>query len=269
MSLISAVVVTFNEAGILDDCLKSLHFCDEIIGIDLGSTDTSIEILKKYRAIVHPYPKTPVVEEAKQFALQFCRHDWILFIDPDERVDSQLADEINTIISQDKGNIGIILVPWLFYYKGRALKGTFWGHSKVRKQIIINRHRAAINLFVHGGYSVLNNAGSWEIPRKGTNVLHHYWMSSLKTLLAKHKMYIIKEGAAKYKLGLRFSRKKQIKGILTEFYDSFFIFKGYRDGITGLFLSLFRSWYVFESLNSLKQYEEKINTTPHQGSETK
>jgi len=260
MPLISAVVVTFNEAGILEDCLKSLAFCDEIVGIDLGSSDPSVEILKKYGAKVHPFPKTPVVEEAKHFALQFCRNDWILFIDPDERVDSLLAADIKSMISEDQGNTGIILVPWLFYYKGKALKGTFWGHSKVSKQIIINRHRATINLFVHGGYRVINQAVSKEIPRKGSNVLHHFWMSSMNTLLAKHKMYIVKEGAAKYELGVRFSRKKQLKGILTEFYDSFVIYKGYRDGLTGLFLSLFRSWYVFESLSSLKQYEAKINT---------
>ena len=255
---ISAVVVTCNESHILEPCLQSLAFCEEIIGVDLGSIDSSKVLLEKYTRQVYDFNRTPVVEEVKNFALSFASFDWILFIDPDERIDVSLPEYLCAIIQQDDRKTAIVNVPWLFYYKRKALKGTFWGQHNQGKDILIHKQRASVNLYVHGGYKEKQGFTKKYVRRNGTNVLHHYWMSSFAQLLAKHKMYILKEGEAKYKQGVRYSSKKQLKNILTEFYDSFIIFKGYRDGFTGLWLSMFRSWYIYQSWKSLKKFQSRL-----------
>lgn len=113
---------------------------------------------------------------------------------------------------------------------------------------------------VHQGYIVSENTSILTIPREGNNVLHHFWMSSWTQLIRKHGRYVELEGVKQYKQGNRYSLKKQLKSIVTEFYDSYIIFEGYRDGLVGFWLSVFRSWYVYQSWSSLKRYDNSLKS---------
>ncbi len=87
---LSAVLITRNSAAVLPACLESLRFADEIVIVDSGSTDTTLDIARRFNAkIVHQdwlgYGKQ------KQFAVAQAAHDWVLCVDTDERVSEPLS----------------------------------------------------------------------------------------------------------------------------------------------------------------------------------
>ena len=97
-SPISAVIITKNAAGELAACLESLAFCGEILVVDSGSEDATVELATSLGARViqtHWRGFGP----QKQFAVEQATHDWVLCVDADERVSSMLAESINRVSS--------------------------------------------------------------------------------------------------------------------------------------------------------------------------
>ena len=90
---LSAVLITRNAAAVLDSCLESLAFVDEIVVVDSGSTDSTVEIAQRRGARVVQKEWLGFGRQ-KQFAVDQARHDWVLCLDADERVSPELAASI-------------------------------------------------------------------------------------------------------------------------------------------------------------------------------
>lgn len=95
----SAVIITLNAAHQLETCLQSLSFADEIIVVDSGSTDTTIELAQRFNAKVLHQPWLGFGKQ-KQFAVAQAQHDWVLCIDSDERISRQLQTSIELNLRQ-------------------------------------------------------------------------------------------------------------------------------------------------------------------------
>ena len=253
---ISAVVVTCNEAHLIEACLQSLDFCKEIIVIDLESTDDSKWIAGKYATLLLSHPKSLAVEPIRHWIASQASYEWILYIDPDERLDPKLKEEFINKFQIFPANTGMVSVRWQFYFKKHPLKGTFWGIVNMQKTILIHRERVVIPEGVHQGYQLKNSFTTLAIQKGDNKVLHHYWMTDFKKLYEKHKRHLQVEGKTKYEKGWRYNQRKQFKNLLTAFYDSYIIFEGWKDGFIGLYLSLFYAWYNFQIWNSLKKYQK-------------
>src|SRR5262249_48631622 len=91
--MLSAIVITRNEARNIAACLESLAFCDERIVVDCGSDDDTIKIAVAAGATVVSHAWAGFGAQ-KNFALSQARGDWVLSIDADERVPAPLAAEI-------------------------------------------------------------------------------------------------------------------------------------------------------------------------------
>ena len=91
--MLSAVIIARNAASVIEPCLESLAFADEIVVVDSGSNDGTPDLARKRGARV-------VAKEwlgygrQKQFAVEQARHDWVLCVDADERVSPELAASI-------------------------------------------------------------------------------------------------------------------------------------------------------------------------------
>ncbi len=90
---ISCVIITYNEEENLAECLKSVSWCDEIIVVDSGSTDKTVEIAEKFGAKVFKKNFTGYGEQ-KQYAVSLASNDWIFSIDADEVVSNELKKNI-------------------------------------------------------------------------------------------------------------------------------------------------------------------------------
>ncbi|MBI3397004.1 glycosyltransferase family 2 protein [Candidatus Woesebacteria bacterium] len=97
---ISAIVITKNEEGMIEECLKSLMWCDEIILVDSGSTDNTIQIAKKYGVKVFVAGTEKSFSGWRNRGLKESNNPWILYIDADERVTPELKKEINVVTNQ-------------------------------------------------------------------------------------------------------------------------------------------------------------------------
>lgn len=93
---IAAVVLTKNEAEMIANCLETLRWCSEILVIDHGSTDTTPEIARRAGAKVVVAEGT--FAQRRNEALKRCKADWLLYIDADERVTPELAQEIMRVV---------------------------------------------------------------------------------------------------------------------------------------------------------------------------
>ena len=96
---ISALITTFNESRFLEECLSRLSFCDEIVLVDLGSTDNCLEIARKYGAKILFHELVPFAEKVRDYAISNARNDWVLFTDPDMYFPRGIEHKIDEFIS--------------------------------------------------------------------------------------------------------------------------------------------------------------------------
>lgn len=123
---LSVIIIARNEEKMIEDCLESIKWADEIVIVDTGSTDKTIEIAKGYRARV-----ISVAGEKMNFShwrnkgLKEARGDWILYLDADERTTPELRKEIKETI--EKGNDGAFAIPRRNFYLGKEVRfGGAW-----------------------------------------------------------------------------------------------------------------------------------------------
>jgi glycosyltransferase involved in cell wall biosynthesis len=100
---VSAVIITYNEQKIIADTLSRLWWCDEIIVVDSGSTDKTVEICEQYGCSVFTRTFTGFGDQ-KNYGVSKASNDWILCIDADEILSESLVDEIRKELVKDHLN---------------------------------------------------------------------------------------------------------------------------------------------------------------------
>ena len=127
---VSAILITRNEAHNLPACLAGLAWCDEIVVLDSGSTDKTVEIARRAGARVHTSGDWPGFGAQKNRVLELARCDWVLSIDADERVTPELAAEIRrTIAGTDPCNA--YAIARLSSYCGQFMRHGGWYPDRV------------------------------------------------------------------------------------------------------------------------------------------
>ena len=135
---LSVLVTTFNEEATLPLCLASVDWADEILVVDSGSTDRTVEIAREHgaRVLEHPY-ESPARQ--KNWALPRCAHEWVLILDADERVTPELAEEIRDLLARGPAADG----HWIRrvnLFLGRPMRHGGWETDKVIR--LVHRDRA-------------------------------------------------------------------------------------------------------------------------------
>lgn len=255
---ISAIVVGFNEAPFLKNCLQSISFCEEILYFDLGSTDNSVAVAETAGASIHHHERVLSCEWIHSKFAHTTKHEWLLIIDPDEVADPSLVEEITRLFESGgpADNIGAIRVPWHFYFKNQPLKGTPWG-GKNQRIFIVHNKRFIFTPEIHVGRNPVPGFGILDIEGHDNNCIHHYWMQDCKTLYEKHRRYLNNEGEARYNNGARASLLKILYTPFRQFYFSFITKKGYKNYVLGFFLSLFWAWYQTTAVIRVFKFQQK------------
>jgi len=253
----TGITVTFNGEKHLEECLMSLGFCDELLVIDLGSSDRSIDIAVKCNAIVSKRERVQIVEEIREEAVSIAKHDWIVFIDPDEVLPNWTGEAVHEIV-QETPNLAVIRIPWQFYFRGKRLNCTVWGEEK-SKPVVFNRIRVKFELIVHEEIRILNGfeVSDLSSSKYGDLGIKHYWVDSYWEMFEKHIRYISKEGEARYNRGERFSWRNGFRQSWDLLRYNLIELKGLQGGVLGIGLSLFYSIYIGLSLLSLRSYSKR------------
>ena len=123
MNKISATIITYNEEQNICDCLESVRWTDEIVVVDAQSSDRTVELCRKYTDKVFSHPWSGFVNQ-KNLALSKTSGDWILSLDADERVSSELAKEIKSVVLAS--DYDGYCFPRKTYYLGRWINHSGW-----------------------------------------------------------------------------------------------------------------------------------------------
>ncbi len=131
MPLLSVAIVTFNEEENLARTLSSIAWADQIVIVDSGSTDRTLEIAHTFNATVVERPWAGFAAQ-KNFALSQCIGDWVLSLDADEELSPQLQQEIRRTLSTQP-TVDAFYLKRRNLFLGRWIKhGGFYPDPKLR-----------------------------------------------------------------------------------------------------------------------------------------
>jgi len=125
MPRVSATIITLNEAENIRDCIESVLWADEVVVVDSGSTDGTVEIAREYtdRVLNHDWPGHV---QQKNYAIDQAQADWIFSLDADERVTPELAEDIKRVLLSETPEYRAYSVPRLAFYLGRYIRHCGW-----------------------------------------------------------------------------------------------------------------------------------------------
>jgi glycosyltransferase involved in cell wall biosynthesis len=253
---ISAIVVGLNEGKLLRSCLPPLTACDEILYFDLGSTDDSIAVARSFGATVIEHPRVACCEEIHASHAHRTKNEWVLITDPDEVISPELMAELASVFATGRlhPGVGAVMAPWIFYFGQRALRGTPWGGLN-RRVLLAHHQRFVFTPQVHVGRTLKAGFEYLHLEPTGGKVIHHYWMQGYRQLIAKHRRYLKKEGAARYAQGQRTGARRLLLAPWRAFRQAYLEHAGYRDGLLGLGLSVFWTWYQTAAEFALRRHQ--------------
>lgn len=237
MGKLSVIVITKNEEKNLPDCLESVRWADEIVVVDSASTDKTVEIAQRFTSKVYIRPWDGFAA-AKNFALQQCTSDWILWLDADERVTDGLADEIQGIVRQGDNHTAAFEFPRKAYFLGRWIKHCGWYPGYVvrlfkRGAGSFREVKVHESLIVDGTTSRLQHD---LLHYTDPNLWHYFEKFNRYTTLAAEELA---GGGARFSLGQLIVRPTWV------FIRMYVIKRGFMDGVEGFILSVLSSCYVF------------------------
>ena len=154
MRLISGFVVSFNRDHLIETCLRSIRFVDELIVLDKSSTDQTALIAGRYADRVISVPWSPTVEETRAVALSYCQHDHIVFLDDDECFSPDAIRYLNHQLRTEEYDA--YAIPCRHHILGRHDESAYyWPERHVRA---FRRGHVAFASTVHGGIQVASAA---------------------------------------------------------------------------------------------------------------
>lgn len=238
MSRISVVIQTFNEADFVDKCLLSVTWADEIVVVDLESTDDTVERCRRYTDKIVTHPWVPVVELAREFAITQATGDWVLVLDPDESVSEKLSGTLRDLASDLSSADGYVLQFMTQMFRKDILHS---GWDKDAHLRFFRGGKCAWPPEVHSNPTVDGNVQ--VIPRSNGYVIHDNYRS-ISEFIGKLNRYTDLEAKRLQQEGRPFHWLKLFYQPTREFISRYIRLKGYRDGKVGLMLAMMRAFYV-------------------------
>lgn len=233
---ISAAIITYNEERNIARAIESLRCCDEIVVIDSGSNDRTVELAEKHGArVIDTHWRGYAAQ--KNFASESCQHDWVLSIDADEALSEALEGEIWQLKKNGPRFDGYTM-PRLAQYLGRWILHSGWYPD--RKVRLFDRRKAKwVGEYVHESVSVDGHVGHLEM-----NLLH-YTCSSLSEHLKSLDRYTTL--AAEQIIDSR--RNVSMRNLVFDppwtFFRTYWLQRGFLDGLEGLTIAYMAAIYTF------------------------
>lgn len=263
VSQITIVINTLNEINNIGKALKSLHWADEIVVVDGGSIDGTIEILEEIRkkdARLKIFKKKSIgfVEPARNFAISKATNDWILVLDADEQIPESLAKRLQEIANNTE-QIDFVKVPRQNLIFGHFMKASMWWPDY------------NIRFFKKGKVKWLNKihrppqtfGDGLDLPAEEEYAIIHQNYLSVSQFLVRMNRYTTIQALELKQEGYQFGWKDLFEKPLNEFLSRFFAGEGYKDGLHGLALSLLQAFsfvVVYLKVWEMDKFkEENIN----------
>jgi hypothetical protein len=222
--LLSVTIITHNAGAQLQRCLESAQFADEIVVVDSGSTDDTVEIATRHGARVLQKEWLGFGPQ-KQFAVEAAAHDWVLCLDADERLSGALRDSILGELRAPRGaayamaRCNRFLGRWLRHGEGYPdwcvrlfdRRQARWSDDPVHEKVV----------------------AAGPVQRLAGDLLHES-AESLERYLEKQNRYTTLQAAELHAQGRRAGAAQLLLAPLARFVKFYFLRLGFLDGVPGL-----------------------------------
>ena len=227
---LSVIIITKNEATHIADCLASVSFADEIIVLDSGSTDGTVELAGNLGAQVHQSVDWPGFGPQKNRALALATQDWVFSIDADERVTPELREEIiETLRAPRRKGYEVLR---LSEFCGKPIRHSGWWPDPVLR--LFRRDAGRFNdVLVHESVSL--NDGK---PGRFKSHLLHYPHPTLDSLMDKVNRYSGEAAKMMFAQGKRAGLPIIMVHSIWTFIRIYFLRLGILDGRHGFVLAV-------------------------------
>lgn len=252
-SKLTALIITYNEIGYIENCIDSIAFADEIIVVDSYSDDGTYEYLLNH-------PKVKVIQKAfenftkqKSFALSQASNDWILFNDADEIVTEVLRKEIDQVLGSENTHSAY----WFykkFMFKNKSLNFCAWRTDKNYRLFKKSKVKFTSKRIVHETLEVSGTSGIFK-----EKLIHYSYKNyqDYKAKMLSYGRFKAKEAFLKEK---QFSYSKLIFKPLWKFSYHFILRLGFLDAKKGFIVSYLSALGEIERYLELRRLQSSLKT---------
>jgi glycosyltransferase involved in cell wall biosynthesis len=256
---LSVVISAYNEEKNIKECLASVLFADEIIVVNNSSTDRTEEIARRFTKYIILQKNDPQrIDLQKNTGFEKATKDWILSLDADERVPKELAKEILGVLNGANIEESGFEIPRKNIIFGKWIEHSLWWPD-YQLRLFKRGNGKFTKATVHKMLTVEGKIGRLTEP-----MIHENYSSVTQYVQKMDQIYAENEAEAMMQDGKRLRSLDALAMPAHDFLKTFFLQKGYKDGLHGLVLSLLQAFYallVFAKVWEKQGFkEEKSNT---------
>jgi len=247
MKDISAIVIVKNGQEQIADCLDSLSFCDEIIVVDGASQDKTVEIAEKKKAKVFEHEMQDF-SESRNFGLEKAEGKWVLYVDVDERITSELATNIKRkIVTDINSGISAYKILRKNYYLGENP----WPYIEKLERLFKKDKLKGWQGKLHESPIIEGEVGELE------GFLLHYTHRDLTSMVKKTLEWSKIEAELRFQNHPKMAWWRFPRVMITAFLNSYIKQGGYKVGTVGLIESVYQSFSMFITYARLWEMQKK------------
>jgi glycosyltransferase involved in cell wall biosynthesis len=246
---VSVTIITLNEAADIGEALKSVAWANELIVVDSMSTDDTVAIARRHtdRDIVREWPG---YVEQKNYAATLAANDWILSLDADERVTTELAHDITSALAETPPHGGYRM-PRVTFHLGRWIRTTDW-YPDFQLRLYDRRVAAWTGRYVHESVELARaTAGQFR------GELQHFAYRDIADHLETINRYTTYAAREMLEAGQRAGLLRLAGHPPLAFLRNYLLKGGLRDGVPGFIISAMNAYYVFLKFAKLAELERR------------
>jgi (heptosyl)LPS beta-1,4-glucosyltransferase len=245
---VSVTIITLNEADHIGAAIDSASWADEVVLVDSGSTDATLDIARAKGITVLCRHWSGYVDQ-KNFAAERASHDWIFSLDADERISPGLAREIRSVVADNPPLCGY-RVPRVTYHLGRWIRTTDF-YPDYQTRLYDRRSGRWRGKYVHESLDVDGAVGRLR------HELEHYSYRDLRDHLDRINDYTTLAARQMYEGGRRAGPFDLLVHPPAAFLRNYVLRRGFLDGTTGLTISAMNAYAVFLKFAKLWELQQK------------
>lgn len=247
MAEVSACMITFNNSRTVEKALQSVSsWASEIIVVDSFSTDNTFEIAKKH-ASVYEQRAWPGFRDQYNYCISKAKNDWILFLDADEEVSRELAEEIKERLDREAGTFDGYIAHRRNFYLGRWIMHGGWvPDSEIR---LFRKSRGGFSGALHANVKVKGKVGELK------HYYYHYNYRDIADQIDTINRYSKTAAEDMLREGKRFRYSDLLLRPPIRFIKEYVFKRGFLDGMPGLVIAVSTMYYVFAKYAKLWELE--------------
>jgi glycosyltransferase involved in cell wall biosynthesis len=226
---ISVCIVCHDEADRLAPCLESVSWADEVLVLDLESTDGSAALARKHGATVLPHAPVEIVEPVRNVVADHASGTWILVVDPDERVGPGLAAELRRVSA--RVDIDAVVIPRMNYDFGYPPSSPL---QRYEPQLRMYRKDAVSWPGFPNALPAVPEDRVLRLPPRDELVLVHDRNRNITEALDRVRRYAPAQARAMVDAGEVFSARAMLLAVGEKVYRHFIQARAFREGVPGV-----------------------------------